>query len=416
MAKVLIVEDEDGFRRQLQIGLSVTGHEIRCASSGREAVDVGVRYRPDLLVTDWMLKDDIHGMHVVHVLRAVLVELRAILITGFASADLREEAGSADVLEFIEKPFTLERIRKAVGQALDCPAPARQRATLAAIEVAEEGRIVHANDKALEMFDDTRAGRRVDRLSDLFPADSDLNLDEAMDHWKVVRPSADRKIAWHLRTQEPNDDGSRLVILRRSDEPQYLGLPVIEMLLGSLSPRYAQWPFDSRVVVVDRDAATRRWLVSTIENAGGGCYAVASAGEALRLLGNDSGLQFVILDYDTVSHELPEVIEQIRRLRPEVVVVGDSPADHRKAFADGGAPLFLQRPWRADNLIGLLTGRIGNCVECGMPLPLRRARQAEQADSWICSNCGAAYHAVIDEEAASDMMMNVRRREGDRSA
>ncbi len=413
MARILLVDDEEGFRKQLEIGLAALGHEIRCASSGREAVDLGIRFRPDLLVTDWMLKDDIHGLHVVQVLRAVLADLRAILITGFASAELREDAGSADILDFVEKPFTLDHIRKAVRGALSAP-PCARPAMLAAAEIRAGGEIAFANAKALDLFDETRVGREARKLSDLFPSGSEPNLDEALDRWSVVRPVADRKIAWHLRSQEPDEDGGRFIILRRSDDPQYLGLPIIEMLLGSISPRHMQWPFDGRVVIVDREAATRKWLVSMIENVGGGGYAVETAEQALRLLRNDDGLQFAVLDHDTLDAGLGRAIERIRSCRPDVTIVGNSPGDHRDAFARLGVPLFLQRPWRADDLINLLTGKIGNCVGCGIPLPLRRPRQGEQPCPWTCCNCGAVYSAVLDEDAGGDVISIVRRQDDGR--
>lgn len=355
MARILIVEDEEGFRRQLELGLSALGHEIRCASNGREGVDVGARFRPDLLVTDWMLKDDIHGLHVIQVLRAVLTDLKAILITGFASTELRHNVDSSGITQFIEKPFTLEQIRKAVENALTGSYQTGRPATLAVVEITIDGRIRHANDAALDLFDETEAGRGVRNFSELFPAGAAPDLDQALDDWKVAHPAAHRRIAWHLRTQEPDEHGSRLVILRRGDGPQYVGLPLIEMLLGVVSPRYAQWPFDGRVVIIEADATTRKWLVTTIENAGAGCYAVESVDQAVPLLGTDEGLEFAVLDYNTAGPDPSDAIEQMRAVRPDVILIGSSLDDRREAFARLGVTLFLQQPWRAADLINLLT-------------------------------------------------------------
>jgi CheY-like chemotaxis protein len=409
MAKILIVEDEEGFRRQLELGLSTLGHEIRCASSGREGVDVGARFCPDLLVTDWMLKDDIHGLRVIQVLRSILTHLKAILITGFASAELRENADSHGIVAFIEKPFRLEAIRGAVENALATPCQVRQRAPLAVVEIAAEGDIRHANDAALDLFDETDAGRGVRNFLKLFAAGAEPNLDEALDRWKVASPAADHRLAWHLRTQELDENGSRLVILRRGDGPQYVGLPVIEMLLGCISPQRTQWPFDGRVVIVEGDATARKWLITMIENAGGGCYAVETVEQAIRLLGNDDGLQFAVLDRHTAGADLTAAIEQMHAIRPDVVLVGSSPDDRREEFARLGVTLFLQRPWRVHDLINLLTGRIGNCHVCGIQLPLRRPRMDEQSTRWACSNCGAVYAGVLDEDASFDMLLHIRR-------
>ena len=69
MCKVLIVDDERDYRDQLSLCLSEDELEIRTAGSGREAIDLGACFRPDVLVADWMLKNHIHGLHVAEVLQ-----------------------------------------------------------------------------------------------------------------------------------------------------------------------------------------------------------------------------------------------------------------------------------------------------------------------------------------------------------
>lgn len=57
MAAVLIVEDEDSGRDALASFLSREGHRVISVPGGREAFDRGLSATPDVLVTDWMLKD-----------------------------------------------------------------------------------------------------------------------------------------------------------------------------------------------------------------------------------------------------------------------------------------------------------------------------------------------------------------------
>jgi DNA-binding NtrC family response regulator len=45
------------------------------------------------------------------------LDLHAILITGFASKDLLQESDRGGVVEFLEKPFDLDELRRAVQNA-----------------------------------------------------------------------------------------------------------------------------------------------------------------------------------------------------------------------------------------------------------------------------------------------------------
>lgn len=71
MASVLIVEDERSLRETLARFLTQEGHDVISAANGREAFDQGITAKPDVLVTDWMLKNHIHGLHVAEALKAV---------------------------------------------------------------------------------------------------------------------------------------------------------------------------------------------------------------------------------------------------------------------------------------------------------------------------------------------------------
>ncbi len=406
--KVLIVDDEEVYRRQLEIALAPAGHEIRTASSGREAIDIGMRYRPDVLVADWMLKNHIHGLHVARVLRAVRPDVATILVTGFASADLRAEAGKSRVFDFVEKPFDVEQIRSAV-QAAGAGVPTRNGgAVVAVLEVDRAGTITYANAHAREMLGETRAGGEAASLTDLFSPDAIPDLDAAVEDWVVVFPKAAESVTWHIRAQRASD--LRLVVLRHPDDPQYLDLSLLEMLLGFKDPVHARWPFEERVLVLDDEVLNRTFSISLLESVGASGHAVESPNEGIRLLEHDEGLKFVVMDYNIPNTKPAETVKRIRQARPDAVIVGTSGAYHRDDFAALGVKHFLQKPWRIDDLINTLTGRIGSCIDCGLPIPLRHARTdvGETATGWICQGCGARYHAVFDDEAPTETRRNAQ--------
>ena len=50
--RILVVDDEKRYRAYLGSMLDARGYEVAVAGTGREAIDTGIRFRPDLLLTD----------------------------------------------------------------------------------------------------------------------------------------------------------------------------------------------------------------------------------------------------------------------------------------------------------------------------------------------------------------------------
>jgi two-component system NtrC family response regulator/two-component system nitrogen regulation response regulator GlnG len=117
VSRILIVDDERSFRHYLTRHLAREGHEVRSASSGGEAIEIGGKFPPDVLILDWML-DGSCNLDVAEALRTIDPDLRIILITGFRSELARKEAPDGTIFRFIEKPFDLGEISDAVRGAM----------------------------------------------------------------------------------------------------------------------------------------------------------------------------------------------------------------------------------------------------------------------------------------------------------
>ena len=187
--RVLIADDEERYRDYLRASLAAQGHDVSTVDAGRVAIDHGVRFRPQVLVTDWMLSDDIHGLRVSSVLRAVDPSLRAIVITGFPSTDLQRDARHSGVFRFIEKPFELEEMVEAVNSA-GATKYTGAMALFGLIEVDSRGRIVNTNCKSHEMLARTVAGTNAQSLDELFGADAITHLVESNEQWVRIQPTA----------------------------------------------------------------------------------------------------------------------------------------------------------------------------------------------------------------------------------
>jgi len=119
MARVLVVDDQDTYRRYITLELEDEGHEVRTADSGHQAIEVGTEFKPDVLVVDWMLKDDYDGLDVTNAIREVVPSLKTVMITGYPSAELKRKAAQSRVSRFVKKPFTLAEMLENVRSVLD---------------------------------------------------------------------------------------------------------------------------------------------------------------------------------------------------------------------------------------------------------------------------------------------------------
>ena len=118
MTKVLVVDDESACRESLQLLLSTcTDSEVEVAANGREAIETGGHFQPDVLIVDWMLKDRMNGLEVAESLRAVHPDLRIIVITGFPSPELESRIKAIPGAQCLSKPFRPAELLAATEQA-----------------------------------------------------------------------------------------------------------------------------------------------------------------------------------------------------------------------------------------------------------------------------------------------------------
>ncbi len=116
--RILIVDDEPTYREYLERYLKRDGLEVRTAETGAEAIQISRDFQPDILLADWMLRCEMHGIEVGETLRSQWPELRILVMTGFPTADLEAEARRVGIDGFLEKPFSLEDLSTAIEAAL----------------------------------------------------------------------------------------------------------------------------------------------------------------------------------------------------------------------------------------------------------------------------------------------------------
>ncbi|MCK4343360.1 MAG: response regulator [Phycisphaerae bacterium] len=408
MSKVLVVDDEPRYREHISRALSRDGHEVLTAANGRDAVSVGSQFRPDVLVADWMLKNHLHGLHVSEALRVVVPKLETILITGFPASDLREDARSLQVSEFIEKPFEMARLRDAVRAVGTGSPTALDRSPIAVFEVDRRGAVRFPNERARQLLGQTGAEQSEPELWKLLDFTESFLVTDATQRWVTVSPRWSPEARWHLRAKAHADGQGWLVIAIPNDQQRHKDHPVVHMLLDLEPSTLVPWPFEGRTLIVDDDQWVRHVVAKQIECGGGICHTAESAATALETCRRDSGIRVVVVDHDLPGEEVSELVHRLRGVLPGAQIVGTSGSDRSVEFSRLGVTECLLKPWTVSDLTNVLSSRVGNCGYCGLSLPLRRARKGETPARWECVGCGRRFTAVLDKGLPEDVISHVR--------
>ena len=102
--RLLLVEDDAGVRRSLQLLLRARGFDVRAYSAGAALLADPLSDSAGCFVADYSM-DDLDGLEVLSRLRSRGWTGPAVLITAFPTADLRARALASGFDEVLEKPF-----------------------------------------------------------------------------------------------------------------------------------------------------------------------------------------------------------------------------------------------------------------------------------------------------------------------
>jgi DNA-binding NtrC family response regulator len=121
MATILVVDDELGIRALLSEILTDEGHTVELAEDAAQARLVRESLRPDLVLLDiWM--PDVDGITLLKEWSAsAQLTMPVIMMSGHGTIDTAVEATKHGASAFLEKPITLQKLLRAVEQALAKP-------------------------------------------------------------------------------------------------------------------------------------------------------------------------------------------------------------------------------------------------------------------------------------------------------
>ena len=117
MARILVVDDEEGIRHVLKQVLDYEGHEVRTAAGGGEALGIHEAFEPDLTFLDVKM-DRMDGLEVLGRIRDRDPEALVVMISGHGSIETAVEATRRGAYDFLEKPLDTDRILVTIRNAL----------------------------------------------------------------------------------------------------------------------------------------------------------------------------------------------------------------------------------------------------------------------------------------------------------
>ncbi len=113
---ILLVEDEEKLARFLELELTHEGYRVEKSGNGREALDLALKNRYDLILLDIMLP----GLNGLEVLRRLLKEkeVPVILLTARDAVMDKVSGLDAGAVDYITKPFAIEELLARIRVAL----------------------------------------------------------------------------------------------------------------------------------------------------------------------------------------------------------------------------------------------------------------------------------------------------------
>ena len=111
---VLICDDEEGIRESLKLILS-DDYNLRFVHNGLQAIELLKTFTPDAMLLDIKMPKQ-HGMEILRQIKKLKPSLPVIMVTGYQSVEMAQEAIHNGAADYIPKPFESKQILNAVAQ------------------------------------------------------------------------------------------------------------------------------------------------------------------------------------------------------------------------------------------------------------------------------------------------------------
>lgn len=344
VAKLLIVDPNRSQTVPLGFALSAADHTVEITGNSLEAIEMGLRLQPDVVLLDWVLEGPYNGIEVAESLRAVFPRLHSILVTAHASRDLRGATKKAGFIGFLEKPLDPARVRVGIEKALT-HAPSPSPVSVGLLQYQPSGGVVFANDRARESL--RLRGDASVTVANIFNYKTQSELAYARGEWVKLTINEEIQPRFLGAVREGMDGVLQLFFLERG-QVEMKTHPAIGRLTGAAGPGASTGPSEDHVLVIDPDNLQRRLAASQLKKLGVRFQLADSYEGALRILEQDERVNVCLVDYACIGEDGGAALEELRAKRSELKIVGVSQQYRKREFDALGVEAFLLKPLVAD--------------------------------------------------------------------
>lgn len=264
------------------------------------------------------------------------------------------------MLQLLEKPFNLEDLSQAVASAVETRRESEVDGNTPAIpvlEVERDGSLPFVSERARQLLQQVSNGQEFKRLQDVFGGDIMDHVGESVAEWVSVDPTAHPEQRFQIRSRwRGAEEGAPwLVVVSPESEPEWTSDPRVRLLLDHRSRSQSALADPGPVVMIERDGALRRLLMTQIERIGALCYPADDLASALGLLKAEPRARTVLLDLELADDELDDWMSQIKAVREDVRVIGTGASDASEELRLLGIECVLPKPWRIIELLDALS-------------------------------------------------------------
>jgi len=117
--KLLIIEDHEDFRQRVKNYLSKQNIDLNIfeAASGEEGVEVALKEKPQIVITDLRLQN-MHGVEAAGEIKKVIPTCKIIVLTMFETEGFRNVFKNEHIDEYIGKSELYEKLLPAIKKCL----------------------------------------------------------------------------------------------------------------------------------------------------------------------------------------------------------------------------------------------------------------------------------------------------------
>jgi DNA-binding NtrC family response regulator len=120
MAKILVIDDEEGIRNLLDTLLDRKGYDVILADNGQKGLEVFRRARPDVVILDLKMPG-MDGLTVLQQIRHLDPTQPVIILTGAGTPEMEQQVMALGVTDFVEKEFSLHGLGDSLKRLLAPP-------------------------------------------------------------------------------------------------------------------------------------------------------------------------------------------------------------------------------------------------------------------------------------------------------